>query len=63
MNGANTKRPHMPYIMLGTAASNSMAPPISRLAHAGASSTRNSAITKPKGTAAVIAMIVETSVP
>ncbi len=63
MNGAKTKSPHIPKMMLGTAASSSMAVPVTRRSVGGASSTRNRAITRLSGTAMTIAIAVETSVP
>ena len=53
----------MPKMMLGTAASNSIATPIGRFSHGGHSSVRNSAIPKPVGTASSIAISEVTSVP
>ncbi len=63
MNGTMTKKPHMPKTMLGTAASNSMAVPTTRLNHGGASSTSSSAMTSASGTARTMAMTVVKKVP
>ena len=57
------EEPHIPKMMLGTAASSSMAVPAMRRSVGGASSTRNRAITRLSGTAIAIAIAVETSVP
>ena len=53
----------MPYTMLGTAASSSIATPTGFAIHGGASSTRNSAMTRLSGTATARAIAVDTSVP
>ncbi len=63
MKGAKTNRPHMPKMMLGMAASSSMAPPTGRASQGGASSTRNRAISRLMGTAITRAMAVDTRVP
>ena len=61
--GPNTIRPHMPYTMEGTAASNSMAVPRGRLSQAGESSVRNRAMPKLTGTAMASAISEVASVP
>ena len=53
----------MPKMMLGTAASSSMATPIGRFSSGGQSSVRNSAIPNPAGTASSMAMTEVTTVP
>ena len=63
MNGAKTNSPHMPKMMLGTAASNSIAPPTMRLRRGCANSTRNKAIATLSGTAISSASAVEITVP
>jgi hypothetical protein len=63
MKGANTKMPHMPKMMLGTAASSSIMVPTVRLTRGGANSTRKRAMARLRGTAMDMAMRVETRVP
>ncbi|MNT82833.1 hypothetical protein D3C72_2226190 [compost metagenome] len=62
-SGPNTIRPHMPYTMEGTAASNSMAVPSGRLSQTGESSVRNRAMPKLTGTAISKAMADVAKVP
>ena len=61
--GASTNRPQMPKMMLGTAASSSIAMPTGRLSHTGASSVRKMAIPKLTGIAITRAMSEVTTVP
>ncbi len=61
--GERTNKPQIPKMMLGTAASNSIATPTGRLSHTGASSVRKTAMPKLIGTANSIAMSDVTSVP
>src|SRR5215469_7219556 len=61
--GAKTNRPQTPKMMLGTAASSSIATPTGRLSQAGASSVRKIAMPKLIGTANSIEMIEVMIVP
>jgi hypothetical protein len=61
--GAKTNNPHIPKMMLGTAANNSTATPIGRFSMGGHSSVKNSAIPKPVGTAIAMAISDVTTVP
>jgi hypothetical protein len=63
MNGTITKIPTMPKMMLGMAASISMAVPTTRATIGCTSSTSNSAMTSASGTAITIAASVERNVP
>ncbi len=63
MIGASTNSPQIPKMMLGTAASSSIATPTGRLSQDGASSVRKMAIPRLTGTANSMAMKEVTRVP
>src|SRR5674476_1338002 len=63
MNGTITKMPTMPKMMLGMAASISMAVPTTRATAGWTSTTSSSAMTSASGTAMTIATSVERNVP
>ena len=63
MNGTITKRPTMPKMMLGMAASISMPVPTTRATAGCTSSTRSSAMTSASGTAMTMAISVLRAVP
>ena len=63
MMGTMTKKPHMPKMMDGTAASSSIAVPTGLRIHCGAISVRKKAIPKASGTERISANTDVTSVP
>ena len=63
MKGTSTKRPHMPKMMLGIAASISTAVPTTRATRGGTSSVSSRAMTRASGTAMTIATRVVSAVP